>query len=562
MTSRELRIPTVAAAFGSSGCNVATNNLRSDPGRSLLAVIAVRATVLFLGLNLAQPMGLLPERIAGIPFLPFCNILTVTLTLAHVALWWTARRQRIQLCIQMASDIALVAFLVSATGGVESAFVSFYLLIIMYGSVAGGRNWGKTASALSTLSYAAVIAGAQTGWIPQEFDLGTRTIIYRVALQVLGFFSVAFLGTHLSQRLYAVQEQLDEKIHSLQQLRSLNEHIVRSIRSGLITTDLTGEVTVVNNAAEELTGTRNAQALHRHVQTLFGGDLWRQIAHSDLFQSPRPLRHEQWVESASGGKRYLGFSISPLLDHNRELLGYIISFQDLTEIKRLEREVQRKERLATIGNMAAGIAHEIRNPLTSMTGSVEVLRSRANLPPADDRLLSILVRESDRLNRFLEDFLRFARPGENRHSPTDLCSLLQDSVTLLQNNPEFRTKYRLDLQTTSERLPVSGNADQLKQVFWNLAQNAVRAMPDGGNLSIHAGSAEKSAEVAFTDEGVGMTREEREQLFQPFQSRFAGGIGLGLSIIYQIIEEHQGEIAIESEKGRGTTVTLRLPLIE
>jgi two-component system sensor histidine kinase PilS (NtrC family) len=249
------------------------------------------------------------------------------------------------------------------------------------------------------------------------------------------------------------------------------------------------------------------------------------------------------------------------MNEQRKLIGYIVSFQDLTEIKNLEEEIRLKDRMATIGRMAAGIAHEIRNPLTSMRGSVEILRSHVRLPKTDDRLLEILIRESDRLNKFVEDLLHFARPGKSNWHSVDLVTLLRDSVTLLNNSPEVRNRYSVDLVIHTDPIKILGNSDKLKQVFWNLAQNGMRAMPDGGTLKIQAGrEADETGYILFQDEGVGMTMEEKKRLFQPFHSDFAKGTGLGLSIIFQIIEDHKGKIHFESEKNKGTRVTLQFPL--
>ena len=211
--------------------------------------------------------------------------------------------------------------------------------------------------------------------------------------------------------------------------------------------------------------------------------------------------------------------------------------------------------------MAAGIAHEIRNPLTAMRGSVEILRSRASLPPSDERLLNILIRESDRLNKFVENFLNFARPRTYAKHSVDLVPILRDSVTLLKNSPEIREKYSVNLNIEAQAIRILGSADQLNQVFWNLAQNAIRAMPNGGELDIAVRKTpEGIGQIVFQDHGIGMSPEEKEQIFQPFHSGFKGGIGLGLSIIFQIMEDHRAKITFESEKGQGTKVNLCFPL--
>jgi len=533
-----------------------------EPSQLLLWIIASRAVILFLGLNLANPLGILPEWLGPFPFVPLFNVIAITLTLGYLALWWNGGRLRAQLYLQICVDLAITTVLVSSTQGLESPFVSFYLLIVIYCSLTQGRNGGMIGAALSTILFAGIVGSEHLGYLKTGTPpLDLENVTFRISLNAIGFVSVAFLGTSLSLRLRAVQEELEEKIDSLKQLRRLNEHIVRSIRSGLITTDLEGRITLFNRTSEELTGSSGTNVSGMHIQTVIDQQLWQRIVSTDFFQDMRPLRHEDWIEVRNGSRRFLGFSVSPLMNEEHQLIGYIVSFQDLTEIKNLEEEIRLKDRMATIGRMAAGIAHEIRNPLMSMRGSVEILRSHVHLPKTDDRLLEILMRESDRLNKFVEDLLHFARPGKSNWHSVDLASLLRDSVTLLSNSSEVRSKYPVDLVIHADPIKILGNSDKLKQVFWNLAQNGMRAMPDGGRLKIRAEKGDdETGCIVFQDEGIGMTAEEKNRLFQPFQPGFSRGTGLGLSIIFQIIEDHKGRIHFESEKGKGTRVTLQFPL--
>lgn len=533
-----------------------------DLSRRLLWLIAARTVILILGLNLARPLGIIPDRLGSLPFLPFFNIFAVTLAFGYLALWWSGRQPARQLYLQIAVDLCIATVVVTQTHGSQSPFVSFYLLIIIYCSLTLGRNGGVIGAALSTILYAGVIALGHLGMLtvaggPTELN----ALTFRISLHALGFFSVAFLGANLSQRLRVVQAELEQKIDSLEQLQRLTNHIVSSIRSGLLTTDLDGHITLFNSAAEELTEKPRATAIRRSIREVIGDGLWSKVHGADLFRDARPLRHEEWLVLPSGSKRFLGYSVSPLMNHERELIGYIVSFQDLTDIKRLEEEIRLKDRMAAIGRMAAGIAHEIRNPLAAMRGSVEILRSHLNLSGADGRLLDILIRESDRLNKFVEDFLIFAKPAQCARKPLDLVPLLRDSVLLLKNSPEVRDKHAIELRIASGQIPITGDADKLRQVFWNLAQNALRAMPSGGQLTIEARTApDGGGEVAFQDAGTGMTEEQKAHLFQPFHSNFTGGAGLGLSIVFQIIEDHRGKIHFDSEPGRGTRVVLNLPL--
>jgi two-component system sensor histidine kinase PilS (NtrC family) len=524
-------------------------------------VIGARAVLLFAGLNLAAPLGILPPFIGRYQFLPFFNILITLLTLIYLAFWWSGHLLRLQIYIQISMDLYLATLLVTQTRGIDSPFLSLFLLIIIYCSLMLGRNGGLAGAALSSILYAGVIAGQHMGFLyPAAGDLKLSYVTYRVTTHALGFFAVAFLGAYLSERVSVVQAQLQEKISSLHQLQTINEHIASSIRSGLITTDLEGRIALFNDTAEELTEQEGAAMLGQFVQPMIGDASWAKIKTSDLFQQVGPLRFEDWYAMPSGARRFLGFGVSPLVDQSSRLLGYIISFQDLTELRRLEDEVRVKDRMAAVGRMAAGIAHEIRNPLTSMRGSVEVLRSHPNLSKTETRLLDIIIRESDRLNKFVEEFLQFAHPARKPRVEVDLAALLKDSVTLLRNSPDVRDKHSVVLNLEAQEIPIFGNEDQLRQVFWNLAQNAVRAMPSGGTLTIEARRAEDGGgQVVFQDAGVGMNKDEQNLLFQPFNSGFKGGTGLGLSISFQIIEDHHGRISFDSRKGHGTRVTVSLP---
>jgi two-component system sensor histidine kinase PilS (NtrC family) len=532
-----------------------------DLSRRLLELIIFRGFALLLSLNLAHRLTLLPSRLGSISFLSFFNILALALAAIFLALWRLDRHPRFQLFLQTGADLLLTTALVAFTRGIESPFVSFYLLIIIYCSLTLGRNGSLIGAALSTILYSGIIIADHFGYFGfSNFPIESQQAMFRISAHAIGFWAVAYLGTYLHSRLQAIEGELKEKIDSFTQLQQLNENIVSSIRSGLITTDLEGRIAVFNNASMELTGRESKDMIGKPVQTLIGEDFWNRILDADLFRKPKPLRNEQWVPLPGGMTRFLGFSISPLANQDQaRLLGYILSFQDLTEIKRLEEEVQLKDRMAVIGRMAAGIAHEIRNPLTAMQGSVEILRSHANLPQKDERLLDILIRESDRLNKFVEDFLSFARPRKYEKQSLDLLPILKDSITLLRNSPEMRARHSVQLQAEDQEVRISGSPDQLKQVFWNLAQNAVRAMPGGGELIIKVRKGNEDSQIIFEDNGIGMSPDEKGQIFQPFNSRFSNGLGLGLTIIYQIMEDHQGKISFESEKGKGTRAILSFP---
>lgn len=545
--------------------NSSNNLLQNDKDldQRLIELIIGRVIVLLLWLNLSHRLGLLPDNLGSFPFLQFFNVLALTLTVLYLIGWCSHRYRMLQLCFQIGIDLVLASLLVAYTGGTEGPFVSLYLLIIVYCSLALGRNGGLIGAALSTIFYSGIVIAINLGF-PNIHNpkIDTSLTFFRTAAHALSFWAVAYLGMYLHRRLRLMERALKEQMDSLTRLQHLNEHIVSSIRSGLITTNRQGKIAVFNTAARDLTDRNHEEVLGQSIAQIIGQDFWDRIQTEDLLKNAKPMRHEGLIQLPNGAKRFLGFSVSPLLDNNQQSLGYIFSFQDLTEIMRLEEEVRLKERMAAIGRMAAAIAHEIRNPLTAMSGSVEILRSHANLPEKDERLLNILIRESDRLNKFIEDFLNFARPRTCAKNELDLVPILRDSVTLLKNSPDVKGKYSVVLNMEAQAIRILGNADQLSQVFWNLAQNAIRAMPNGGILTISTGKlSEESGQIVFEDTGIGMSREEMEQTFQPFHSGFSGGLGLGLSIIFQIMEDHRAKVSFESEKGKGTKAILHFPLI-
>ncbi|HEV2764172.1 MAG TPA: ATP-binding protein, partial [Pyrinomonadaceae bacterium] len=271
-------------------------------------------------------------------------------------------------------------------------------------------------------------------------------------------------------------------------------------------------------------------------------------------------RFEADCLTAEGLRLRLGYSIFPLSSEGGETTGLVITFQDLTHIRAMEDTARRQDRLAAVGRVAAGIAHEIRNPLAAMRGSIQVLHSEVEGDPAQAELMNIVLRESDRLNRIITDFLTYARPRPVEPSELDLREPLRETFALLRHSPELREGHRLEEDLPDEPVVAPADAERIKQVFWNLARNALTAMKEGGTLRAELRRAESGrARITFADTGRGMTPEQVERLFEPFSSSTNGGTGLGLSIVYQIVRDHGGTINVRSREGHGTTITVELP---
>jgi two-component system, NtrC family, sensor histidine kinase PilS len=269
-------------------------------------------------------------------------------------------------------------------------------------------------------------------------------------------------------------------------------------------------------------------------------------------------RFEADCLTAEGLRLRLGFTISPLFSEAGETTGMVITFQDLTQIRALEETSRRQDQMAAIGRMAASIAHEIRNPLAAMRGSIQMLRHEIG-EPSQAELMEIILRESDRLNRIISDFLNYARPRSMNHAKVEVGELLHQTFKLLRFSPEVNDRQSVEEELPDGPLFADADAEQLQQVFWNLARNALQAMPDGGTVTakIETNSNDR-LRITFSDTGRGMSPEQVERLFEPFSSS-TGGTGLGLSIVYQIVREHGGTINVRSREGRGTTIMIELP---
>jgi two-component system sensor histidine kinase PilS (NtrC family) len=265
-----------------------------------------------------------------------------------------------------------------------------------------------------------------------------------------------------------------------------------------------------------------------------------------------------------GRQLEMGMSTAPLVTPSGEG-GFILTFQDVTEARKLEREARVQQRLAAVGEMAAGIAHEIRNPLASMSGSIQILRQELPLTPDQSQLMDIVLRESERLNETIRSFLAYARPQRLGTNRFDVRRVITDTALLLKNNAELSDTHDIVVDVPDTEVPYEADEGQIRQIVWNLATNGLRAMPDGGRLRLsasrHEGKAPESRElrIAVEDEGVGIAAEEIDGIFQPFRGGFSRGTGLGLSIVHRIVSDYGGEVRVTSRKGEGTTVTVVLP---
>ncbi|HZE62628.1 MAG TPA: ATP-binding protein [Pyrinomonadaceae bacterium] len=484
--------------------------------------------------------------------------LTLVYSLAHRI----SRTLPFQARLQFALDIILVTWLNWTTDVIHSPYIALYIVIIAAASLfLGPRDAIVTSLGCAvafTASALAVLAGYGTH-SPRLLDVGSSQTIQTVGLFDLAFLVVGLLSARLAERQSRSDVRLIAATQSLASLRALHERIVESIKSGVVTTDLEGRIYTFNEAAEEITGYKR-QDVHGQDASIFFGEINEIIAGSlDIHSTQSSPRFEADCLTADGLRLRLGFTISPLFSEAGDTTGTVITFQDLTHIRALEETSRRQDRLAAIGRMAASIAHEIRNPLAAMRGSIQMLRADMANDSSQTELMEIILRESDRLNRIISDFLSYARPRSINQSKVNAGELLQQTFMLLRHSAEINPSHSIEEQVPANPTLINADSEQLQQVFWNLSRNALQAMPTGGTLraTVHKNSNER-LRITFSDTGRGMAPEQVEHLFEPFSST-TGGTGLGLSIVYQIIRDHGGTINVRSREGHGTTISIELP---
>jgi two-component system sensor histidine kinase PilS (NtrC family) len=505
-----------------------------------------------------------------LPLKPFylLAIFTYLLTIGYAVLMRRPRWIQAQVYVQLVGDIALLTAFVYVTGGSESPFSFLYLPSIIVGCVLLPRRWGGFAvAAWSWVMYASLVLLIHDGILPrhpagsfEDGEVATVRILYSLLAHLVSFFALAYLATHLAESLRRTDQELQMRRNDLAELRAFNDNIIDSINSGLLTTDSEGRITFANRAGASITGYASENLTQKTIFDVLRQDrpfLWR-IHHA--LEREKRYRFELDYTDAAGRDLYLGFTVSELRARGGTPLGMIFIFQDLTDIRVLEEEVALKKRMAALGEMAAGVAHELRNPLASISGSVQVLKRDLRPRPDEAELMDIVIKESKRLDSIIRDFLLFAKPGRFNPETADLARLVRETLSLLENSEEKRPHHRVIMESPRETIPAVVDVNRIKQVFWNLAKNALKAMPDGGTLGV---SVEQDPDgqtiVVFSDTGIGMSDRDVAANFQPFHGSFRGGTGLGLAIVYRIVEEHGGRIRVHSRQGSGTKIEVHLP---
>ncbi len=515
----------------------------------------VRVRIFILTLLLAVELAIAQFTPTPVPMRLFISTILFwySLSLFYVLLLQVWQEHRLQASLQVLTDLILVSVVVHETGGWDSSLNFLYPLVIIVASVLLPRIWAQLIAAFAFILYGTVLELNFFEVIPTYCTThpGLRALQAIIFVNLFAFLAVAYLAGLLTAKLRQVGVQLKNASGALESLQAVHENIIHSISSGLITTGLDGRITLINTAAQKL--------LERSPSNLVGSPV------NGLFLDPLPMVESQHshgevrFDAPSRFRKTMRVRVSALTVPEHGDIGYVYVLDDLTEIRRLEREVRMQDRLAAVGRLAAAIAHEIRNPLTSIAGSVSMLSGVPEMNEDHRRLLDIVTRESQRLNGIITDFLAYSRTKQYRFERVDVIQLVEDTLTLMDHRMTAeKTGIKIERRFAGNQAWTMADGDKLKQVFWNICENAVRAMENGGRLIAAVEPLGDDWQISFADTGPGMTPQQVEKIFEPFQSEFEGGTGLGLAIVYQIVQAHEGKVWARSKPGQGTTMVLRL----
>ncbi len=539
-------------------------------GRRVVWLMVLRTVLISLVLGLTIWLGSLDEAAASAPaqlFLTGIVVVTYASTLVYALLLRGGADPERLIWPQLAGDLAITTALVYVTGGAQSAYTFFFALSVVG---AGALRLRRGAIVVGAASVALMLAVGLAAWgqllplptIPrvEPWQATIADLARQLGLNVGALVGVTVLAYIFGRELQETSASLASQRQVAADLYALNRDIVRSLTSGLITVDLEGRILALNQAAAEMLATAPAQVTGRDVDALLPGLAARLAA----LAPEGTMRRSDLTLAASGGRgpRVLGISVSPLRDPRDHVIGRVVNFQDLTELRTLEETMRRAERLATVGQLAAGIAHELRNPLASISGSVELLARTPAVADDDRALMAIVVREIERLDQLIRDLLEYASPRPRTLVHVDVAALLAEVVQVMRQD---RATAEVELRTELPDAPLVLTADpgQLRQVVWNLCRNAAEAAAAGpagpGTVTVRARGDAIGVTIEVEDDGPGIASEHLPRVFDPFFTTKKRGTGLGLATSHAIVTEPGGTVDVRSEPGRGTRFVIRLP---
>lgn len=475
---------------------------------------------------------------------------TYGLSVLYLLLLRSRSLTRLLAYIQVGLDGLVVTALVLLTQGIESPFTFAYVFVVLAASMTLFRKGAILAAAACVGLFAVVAALQFMGWLAPVVPWSQSLLA--IAGNGAGLVLVAFLSSTLAEKLQTTGRELAKREADLAELHELHAAILQSLPAGVLTLDDQGIIRFANEAASAI--------LRRSAVGLFGVPLREAVPSMEdawnayLQVGAKQSRHEADHGFPDGDVRRLGFSVAPLTGP-KELVGIVV-FQDVTDIVRLKDAVARSERLASVGQFAAGLAHEVRNPLASMCASIDVLRATIRPPEPMQKLMANVTREAERLNRLITDFLVLARPRSLNYEDCDLSELVCNVLDMVETSSE-RGEVRVE-RKVQPAVVIPADSDLLRQVVWNLVKNGCEALREqGGRLSVEVWMEDHTPILRVSDDGPGVPPDQVSKIFSPFFTTKEGGSGLGLAITNSIVEAHGAHMEFESAVGEGTSVTIR-----
>jgi two-component system sensor histidine kinase PilS (NtrC family) len=538
-------------------------------GERIKWLIGLRLLLVFLFLGAAAILAIQENPPFALTPLFVLVAFTCFLSVLYLLLLRRTRQTRTLCGLQIWIDSLLVTALVHYTGGIDSLFAFAYIFPILAAAILLSRRSSLLLAAGSSILYGALINIQLHGLMQRAQFLSTAGIahdpgytIFQTFVNSVAFFLEAILGSNLAERLIETRRELEQRRTDLRNLRTLHQDIVANIPSGIVTLDLQGRIVSVNLSAQKIIGLTADEMRH----TSWQDTPFREIKQlEELFSTPEPysggLSQEFQIRRGDGRTSLIGIHFTPLKASDGEILGLVGIFQDLTERRQIEARLRQADRLAAVGRLAAGLAHEVRNPLAAISGSIQLMQEEG--PAARPELLDLVLREADRLKLVTGQFLDFARPTLAPEKQCDLVPLVEEAVSLLEKSCDSSNAVSFSFQREVEEVMVAADPDQLRQVFWNLGLNAIQAMPSGGRLTVAirqdvSGRGDGLAAIEFTDTGRGIPSGELDHIFDPFYTTKPGGTGLGLGIARKIVDSLGGRIEVVSREGDGVTFTVYL----
>lgn len=473
---------------------------------------------------------------------------------------------QLNIYFQLLFDICLVSFLVCLTGSIGSNYSLLYTLVIIYSAIFLGRRGAIIFASACSIAYGLVLDLEYFNLIPtlystgRDYSVESGDVFVRIIVHMLSFYILAFLASIVVEQEKKTRSLLKETESAFDQLDLLFRSIIESVDTGIMTTTLQGRIKTFNRAAELITGYHLRSIENHQIKDVFPvfASLF-EIDDKELIKSRREIS----IIGREGTPVHLGCSISPLKDRHDVQIGYILIFQDLTDIKRMEKNLEKSKKLALIGEMAAGLAHEMRNPLASITGSIQLLGQMSKLEDTDKRLMQIIMRGKEQLDNFVRDFLMLARPVPENREPVPVDEVLDEVVENIKMSDEWTENITI-VKKYSGQNRAYANKEQIRHITQNLMMNALQAMEGKGNLllemkTVNLEDGKDYMELKVTDDGCGIEEKDLKDVFEPFFTKKEKGTGLGLAIVSRIVDGYGGKISIESQINQGTSVTVWLP---